>query len=193
MIIITRKGGDGVMLGPALTRETEGALRASLREIPHFPVSGILFKDLAPLLARPGAVTDCVSALHPLVARLEADVLLAIDARGFILGAALADRLRCGFVMVRKPGKLPGDVHAFDYSCEYCDGQLEVTDGAIRPGLRCLIVDDLLATGGTARATADFVTRRGGQVVGFAFMLEIEALAGRRCLTDAPVFSIMRC
>jgi adenine phosphoribosyltransferase len=183
---------DGV-LGPALTLEAEGDLRASLREIPHFPVAGILFKDLAPLLSRPGALTQAAASLEPLLSELEADALLAVDARGFILGAALADRLRCGFVMVRKPGKLPGEVQAFDYSCEYCDGQLEVSAGAVRQGLRYLVVDDLLATGGTARATADFVRRQGGAVVGFAFMLEIEALQGRAQLTDAPVFSVMRC
>jgi adenine phosphoribosyltransferase len=181
------------LLGPRLSVEAEGAFRASLREIPHFPVSGILFKDLAPLLARPGALAESASSLQPLLATLGVESILAIDARGFILGAALADRLRCGFVMVRKPGKLPGDVQSFDYTCEYCDGQLEVTAGAIVPGLRCLVVDDLLATGGTARATADFVTSQGGRVVGFAFMLEIEALGGRARLTDAPVLSVMRC
>jgi len=94
---------------------------------------------------------------------------------------------------VRKPGKLPGNVQSFDYTCEYCSGQLEVTAGVVTPGLRCLVVDDLLATGGTARATADFIDTQRGLVVGFAFMLEIGALKGREQLVEAPVISLMRC
>jgi adenine phosphoribosyltransferase len=181
------------LLGPDLNVETELSLRGSLRDVPHFPISGVLFKDVAPLLARPLALTESASALCPLLAPLEADALLAIEARGFILGAALADRLQCGFVMVRKSGKLPGEVHAFEYASEYCEGVLEVTADIVRPGLRYLVVDDLLATGGTARATADYISSQGGLVVGFAFMLEIEALGGRRRLADASVFSVMRC
>lgn len=164
-----------------------------MREIPDFPVPGILFKDISPLLAEPGVLTDTVSAIEPLVAPLEPARLLAVDARGFILGAALADRLRAGFVMVRKPGKLPGDVHQFDYTCEYCTGQLQVTTGVVQPGDRCLVVDDLLATGGTARAVADYVAGRGGIVVGYCFMVEIVALGGRTRLHDAPVVSLLRC
>jgi adenine phosphoribosyltransferase len=179
--------------GPELAPELDGSFRSALREVPHFPIEGILFKDLAPMLARPGALTDAVSALYPLVASLNPDAVLAVDARGFILGAVLADRLGAGFIMVRKPGKLPGDVQSFDYTCEYSTGQLEVTSGLVSRGLRCLVVDDLLATGGTARATADFVRAQSGLVVGFAFMLEIQVLEGRKQLDDAPVISLLRC
>ena len=173
--------------------KTDRPALGRLRDIPDFPVSGILFKDIAPLLARPGALTDLLSDTLSQMRDIEVDVILAVDARGFVLGAALADRLEAGFVMVRKPGKLPGKVISFDYTCEYCAGVLQVTAGLVHDGLRCLIVDDLLATGGTARATADFVKTQGGDVVGYAFMLEIEALGGRVRLDDAPVFSAMRC
>jgi adenine phosphoribosyltransferase len=145
------------------------------------------------MLARRGALANAVSAIEPLVAPLNVDAVLAVDARGFVLGAALCDRLGSGLVMVRKPGKLPGEVLSFDYTCEYCTGRLEVTAGLVYTGLRCLIVDDLLATGGTARATADFTVSQGAIVVGYAFMLEIEALKGRDRLNDAPVVSVVRC
>lgn len=134
-----------------------------------------------------------VAAVVPQVQPLDFDSVLAIDARGFILGASLADRLGAGLILVRKPGKLPGAVESFDYTCEYCSGQLEVTAGSVSPGLKCLIVDDLLATGGTARATADFVTAKGGIVCGYAFMLEIGGLRGREQLGDAPVISLIKC
>lgn len=176
-------------LGPSL----DGFFKNWLREIPDFPIQGIRFKDLAPVLAQPGALSDAVSSIAPVVEPLEANTLLAIDARGFVLGAALADRLRCGFVMVRKPGKLPGSVHGFDYTCEYCSGRLEVSQGLIRQSSRCLIVDDLLATGGTARATADFVSSLGAVVAGYAFLVEIQFLMGRGRLTDAPVTTLFKC
>ncbi|MBW4421889.1 MAG: adenine phosphoribosyltransferase [Myxacorys californica WJT36-NPBG1] len=179
--------------GPLLNPELDRSLRDLLREVPHFPIEGILFKDLAPLLAQRGALTEAVSALEPLIAPLDVEAILAIDARGFILGAAMADRLRAGLVMVRKPGKLPGEVQSFDYTCEYCTGRLEITTGAVTPNLRCLVIDDLLATGGTARATADFIISQRGIVVGFAFMLEIGVLKGRDQLVEAPVISLIRC
>jgi adenine phosphoribosyltransferase len=167
--------------------------RDGLRDVPHFPIEGILFKDIAPVLAKRGALTQAVSAIDSMVAGLEAQKVLAVDARGFVLGAALADRLEAGFVMVRKPGKLPGPVHSFAYTCEYCSGRLEVTEGLREEGDRCLVIDDLLATGGTARATADFIRARGALVVGFCFMVEIVALRGRGRLYEAPVFTLFRC
>ncbi|MBV8190012.1 MAG: adenine phosphoribosyltransferase [Alphaproteobacteria bacterium] len=173
--------------------ELDGVFRAGLREVPHFPIDGILFKDIAPLLAKPGILTKAVAAIEPLVAPLQVESIMAIDARGFVIGAALADRLGAGFVMVRKPGKLPGKVHSFDYTCEYCSGRLEVTEGALQPGLKCLVVDDLLATGGTARATADFAKSLGAEVIGYTFLIEIEALKGRERLDDAPVVTLLRC
>lgn len=188
---------DRVQVSPNVHLEHIGefdlSLCGHLREMPNFPIDGLLFKDISPMLAQRGFVNKAISAIEPLVSPLGVEAVLAIDARGFVLGAPLSDRLGSGLVMVRKPGKLPGDVHSFEYTCEYCSGRLEVTAGLIQPNLRCLIVDDLLATGGTARATADFVLSQGGVVVGYAFMLEIEALQGRERLKDAPVVRLFKC
>ena len=178
---------------PAVDPQLAALFREWLREAPDFPRPRIVFKDISPVLARPGALARCVSALAPVVESLEPHTLLAVDARGFVIGGALADRLECGFVMVRKPGKLPPPVLSFDYANEYGSGQLEVTPGVIPPGSRCLVVDDLLATGGTARATADFVKSVGASVVGFAFLVEICFLDGRSRLTDAPVVTLFKC
>lgn len=161
--------------------------------IKDFPIEGIEFKDIAPFLAQKGAVRNSAKAMEALLKEHEIDKVLAIDARGFILGAALCGHLDSGFVMVRKPGKLPGEVHVFGYTCEYCTGTLEVSKGLIQPGDRCLVLDDLLATGGTARATADFTLSQGGRVVAYAFMVEINALAGRTKLADAPVYTLIAC
>jgi adenine phosphoribosyltransferase len=174
-------------------RALEALFRDGLKEVPDFPLPGIVFKDIAPMLARPGALTSCVAALAPAVRELQPDTLLAVDARGFVIGGALADRLGCGLVMVRKPGKLPGSVSSFDYANEYGSGRLEVTSGVIAPGARCLVVDDLIATGGTARATGDFVRSIGASVVGYAFLVEIGFLHGRSRLTGAPVLTLFRC
>jgi adenine phosphoribosyltransferase len=171
----------------------ESTFRTLLKEIPHFPIKGIVFKDISPLLARRGFLNAAVSAIEPVVTSLRVDAVLAVDARGFILGAALSDRLHSGLIMVRKPGKLPGDVQSFEYSCEYCSGRLEISAGIIEAGMRCLIVDDLLATGGTARATANFVKSQQAVVCGYAFMIEIQTLNGRDQLRDAPVISMFPC
>lgn len=169
----------------------EEELRNGIATVPDFPVPGIQFKDIAPLLARPGIVQRIAAALAADVAQLQVDTVLAIDARGFVVGAPLADRLGAGFVMVRKPGKLPGRTLGFDYACEYCTGRLEITDGTVRAGARCLVVDDLLATGGTARATADCIVGLGGAVVGYCFLVELAFLGGRTRLADAPVASLL--
>jgi adenine phosphoribosyltransferase len=161
--------------------------------VPDFPIKGILFKDIAPFLAQPGAITLSTTVMAKWVDHLGIDKILAVDARGFVLGAALADRLGAGFVMVRKPGKLPGRVHSFDYTCEYRSGELEITHGIVKPGDKCLVLDDLLATGGTARATADFAASLGADIVGFSFMTEIEVLGGRKLLADRPVYALFKC
>ncbi|NCJ07525.1 adenine phosphoribosyltransferase [Synechococcales cyanobacterium C] len=177
----------------ALSLDLQSAFLEHVHEIEHFPIENILFKDIAPVLAQPGMLNRAVSTISPVVTALQPDKILAVDARGFILGAALADRSEAGLVMVRKPGKLPGSVHRFAYTCEYSSGHLEVTYGVVKPGDRCLIVDDLLATGGTARATADFTLECGAAVLGYCFMVEIEALEGRKRLHDGPVHTIFRC
>lgn len=167
--------------------------RSKLPEVQDFPIKGIKFKDIAPFLGSKGAISRCSSVMADMVEDLRIDKILAIDARGFILGAALSDRLQSGFVMVRKPGKLPGAVKRFDYTCEYRTGALEVSCGMIRPGDRCLVLDDLLATGGTARATADHAKAEGAEVVGFSFMIEITALGGRERLREGPVATLFQC
>jgi adenine phosphoribosyltransferase len=167
------------------------SLKSCIREIPDFPIPGILFKDIAPMLAERSSITKALDALETAVT-FPVDVILAIDARGFVLGAPLADRLGTGFVMIRKPGKLPGGKLTFDYQCEYSTGRLEVSEGLVRPGMRCLIVDDVLATGGTARATADFALAQGAEVAGYSFLLEIGVLGGRSRLTEGPVISLLR-
>lgn len=163
-----------------------------IRDVADFPIPGIRFKDISPLLAQEGAITSAVDMLERAVSSTSIDLVLAVEARGFVLGAPLADRLGAGFVMVRKPGKLPGETDAFGYTCEYSEGELEVTKGIVRLGARCLVVDDVLATGGTARATADFVLSSGGIVSGYCFLVEIGLLRGRTRLGDAPVFSVIR-
>jgi adenine phosphoribosyltransferase len=178
---------------PQIDPELERLFRESLRDIPDFPIPGIVFKDIAPVLARPRALSRCAQALAYATRGFEPDTLLAVDARGFLIGGALADRTDCGLVMVRKPGKLPGAVVSFDYANEYGSGRLEITRGVIAPGSRCLFVDDLLATGGTARATADCVKALGASIVGYAFLLEICFLNGRFHLQDAPVVSLVPC
>jgi adenine phosphoribosyltransferase len=175
---------------PTLDARLAALFREWLEDVPDFPRPGIVFKDISPLLARPGALSMCVSALLPAVRSFEPDTLLAVDARGFVIGAALADRLECGLVMVRKPGKLPGRVLSFEYANEYGSGRLEVTRDVVAPGTRCAVVDDLLATGGTARATGDFVKSAGASVVGYAFLIELCFLGGRSRLHDAPVVAL---
>jgi adenine phosphoribosyltransferase len=167
-------------------------LEAQVPEIADFPIQGIKFKDISPLLAQPGALTSAVGTLYDQLSPLLLDLVLAVDARGFVIGAPLACRIGAGLVMVRKPGKLPGKTHRFSYECEYCTGSLEVTHGIIPSGARCLIVDDLLATGGTARATADFVKSVGATVAGFCFLVELLDLNGRTRLSDADVFSLVK-
>jgi adenine phosphoribosyltransferase len=177
----------------SIQSELSQALLRTLGDVQDFPIDGIQFKDIAPVLGQRGVLSGVASALAPHISPLDIETVMAIDARGFVFGAVLADRLEASFVMVRKPGKLPGDVHSFDYTCEYCSGQLEVSVGLVLPGMRVLIVDDVLATGGTARATADFATRQGAAVSGFAFLLEIGALRGRERLHEAPVLTMLRC
>jgi adenine phosphoribosyltransferase len=167
-------------------------LKAAIRDIPDFPIPGIGFKDITPVLADPVLFGLAIDGVCDALGSIPFDRILAVESRGFLLGAAIAARLDSGVILVRKPGKLPGDVDRFGYTCEYCAGDLEVCRGALRPGLNYLVVDDVLATGGTARACADHVLREGGTVAGYGFLLELTFLDGRKRLDDAPVVSIVR-
>jgi adenine phosphoribosyltransferase len=170
-------------------------LRALVREIPDFPRPGILFRDITPLLLDPGGLDDAVARLADSVQEGgmgPVDYVVAAEARGFILGAALARQLHAGFVPARKPGKLPADTVSAEYALEYGLDALEVHADALADGARVLVHDDLLATGGTARALCELVTELGGNIVGCSFLIELEALGGRARLQPHLVQSVIR-
>ena len=166
-------------------------LREKIRDIPDFPKRGIVFKDIMPLLADAEALQETVEQLAEFAEPRRPDVVLGAEARGFILGAALAYRLKCGFVAARKPGKLPWRTVSAKYALEYGFDALELHADAIEGGARVLIHDDLLATGGTARAKIDLVEQLGGEVVGLAFVIELDFLNGREKLEGYDVFSLI--
>lgn len=171
---------------------TDGVnLRAFVRDIPDFPRPGIVFKDITPLLLDPRALDVAVNRLARFARDLEVDFVVAAEARGFILGGALARALHAGFVPARKPGKLPHETLSAEYALEYGLDALEVHADAIAGGARVLIHDDLLATGGTASALADLVTKLGGEIVACAFLVELSFLGGRDRLRPHPVHSLI--
>jgi adenine phosphoribosyltransferase len=167
-------------------------LRALIRDIPDFPKPGIVFKDITPLLLDPAAVDAAVHAIAGWARPRAVQFVVAAEARGFIFGAALARELRAGFVPARKPGKLPAEVVTAEYILEYGVDALEMHADALAHGARVLIHDDLLATGGTARALAELVQGLGGVVVGCAFVVELGFLDGRRRLEGFDVLSLVR-
>jgi adenine phosphoribosyltransferase len=167
-------------------------LESKIRDIPDFPKRGIVFKDIMPLLADPEALHATVEQLAEFAEPRNPDVVLGAEARGFILGAALAYRLGCGFVAARKPGKLPWRTISAKYALEYGFDALELHADAVSQGARVLIHDDLLATGGTAKAKIDLVEQLGGTVVGLAFVIELEFLNGREKLQGYDVFSLIK-
>jgi len=167
-------------------------LAAKIRDIPDFPKRGIVFKDIMPLLADPEALHETVEQLAAFAEPRKPDVVLGAEARGFILGAALAYRLGCGFVAARKPGKLPWRTISAKYALEYGFDALELHADAISSGARVLIHDDLLATGGTAKAKIDLVEQLGGTVVGLAFVIELEFLNGREKLGGYETCSLIQ-
>ena len=167
-------------------------LRALVREIPDFPEPGIGFKDITPLLADPRALDAAVAGLAELARPLEPEVVIGAEARGFLLGTALARELGAGFVLARKPGKLPYTTVRAEYLLEYGTDALELHSDAVRPGTRVLVHDDLLATGGTARALCELVEQLGGEVVGCAFLIELAFLHGRERLGGHDVRALVR-
>ena len=167
-------------------------LKAAIREIPDWPKKGILFYDVTTLLKNSQCFQEVVNALTAPYENKQVDLVVGIEARGFILAPTVAYGLKAGFVPVRKPGKLPAATHKVSYDLEYGADSLEIHKDAIEPGQRILIVDDLIATGGTAKAVADIVERMGGQIVGLSFMIELTALKGRQRLTNYKVTSILK-
>lgn len=166
-------------------------LKKSIRIIPDFPKPGIQFIDITTLLKDGKAMKCAFDQLAALVGHLEVDLLVGPEARGFLIGAPLAYKLGVGFVPVRKSGKLPGEVIEATYQLEYGEDTLQIHKDAIAPGARVLVIDDLLATGGTVWSTADLVRTLGGEVVGFAFLVELKSLKGRARLGDYPVISLL--
>jgi adenine phosphoribosyltransferase len=166
-------------------------LRALIRDIPDFPRPGIVFKDITPLLLNATALDTAVAALAELASPPQVDFVVAAEARGFILGAALARELGAGFVPARKPGKLPGETISAEYALEYGIDALEVHADAFAGGARVLIHDDLLATGGTARALCDLVGGLGAQITACAFLVELGFLGGRARLQPHVVHALI--
>jgi adenine phosphoribosyltransferase len=167
-------------------------LASFIRDVPDFPRKGIVFKDIMPLLADAAALHETVEQLADWAEPRKPDLVLGAEARGFILGAALAYRLGCGFIAARKPGKLPWRTVGVKYALEYGFDALELHADAIRPGSRVVVHDDLLATGGTAKAKVDLVEQLGGEVVGLAFVIELEFLHGRDKLAGYDVCSLIK-
>lgn len=166
-------------------------LKAHIREIPDFPKPGILFRDITTLLGNPEAFTYALNRMAEQVAEHNVDYVVGIESRGFIFGTPLADKLRAGFVPVRKPGKLPAAVYTAEYALEYGSDRVEIHKDAFPCGGRVLIVDDLIATGGTAKAAADLVAQAGGELVGFSFVVELCDLGGRDKLPDVPINTLI--
>lgn len=167
-------------------------LKNKVRDVPDFPTPGIGFKDIMPLLADAEALRETVDRMAEWGAERRPEIVVGGEARGFLVGAALAYKLGCGFVPARRPGKLPLETIAAEYSLEYGSNVLEVQRDAIAGGARVLIHDDVLATGGTARAMADLVEQIGGTVVGFAFLIELAFLNGRDQIADYDVLSLIQ-
>jgi adenine phosphoribosyltransferase len=167
-------------------------LRGLVREIPDFPRAGVSFKDITPLLADPPALAQAVHELGALARPLAVDCVIAAEARGFLLGPALALELGAGFVLARKPGKLPYETVSAEYLLEYGADQLEVHTDAISDGARVLVHDDLLATGGTAVALCELVEQLGGTVAGCGFLIELAFLGGRQRLAPREAHSLLR-
>jgi adenine phosphoribosyltransferase len=167
-------------------------LKARIRNVPDFPKAGILFYDITTLLQDPAGFRGAVDSLAAPFSDQRIDIVVGIESRGFIFGAAVADRIGAGFTPVRKPGKLPSRTVRASYALEYGTDSLEMHDDAIRGGQRVLIVDDLLATGGTARATTELVKRLGGEVHALAFLIELVALKGRDRLAGERVHAVLK-
>jgi adenine phosphoribosyltransferase len=168
------------------------ALKAKIRDVPDFPKPGILFKDITTLLKDPQGLRQAADLMAAMVRGRTARKVVAIESRGFILGSLLAERLGAGFVPVRKPGKLPARTRKATYSLEYGTDSLEIHEDAVEPGESVLVVDDVIATGGTAKAVAELVEGLGGKVEAYAFLIELDFLKGRSRLEGYEVLSLIR-
>jgi adenine phosphoribosyltransferase len=166
-------------------------LASLIRDVPDFPIEGILFKDITTLIRNKDAFREVVDWMTDQYADSSVDCVVAIEARGYIFGAPLAYKLGAGFVPIRKPGKLPAKIISESYELEYGTNELEIHEDGIEPGQRVVVVDDLLATGGSARAAVNLVNRLGGTIVGVAFLVELGFLHGREQLEGYDVLSLI--
>ena len=162
-----------------------------IKDIPDFPKKGILFKDISPLLKSPEGWGEVMRRLGFFCERTTPDLIVGIESRGFIVGSALATQQRMGFVPVRKKGKLPGNVVGVDYTLEYGNDRLEIQSDALQGAPKVLLVDDLLATGGTVNAASKLIKKAGGQLVGCAFIIELSSLNGKENIPNVPINSLI--
>lgn len=167
-------------------------LRDLIRDVPDFPKPGVTFKDITPLLAHPAGLSLAVEYLTQPFRGMNIDLVVGAESRGFIFGTAVAQNLSAGFVPIRKPGRLPGETHAEEYVLEYGTDGVEIHKDAIQPGQRVLMVDDLLATGGTMAACCRLVRALGAEIVGVAFLIELTFLNGRDQLKEFPIHAILQ-
>jgi adenine phosphoribosyltransferase len=166
-------------------------LKSLVREVPNFPKPGIVFRDITPLLRDPKAFAEAINLMTAFAHKQSAQIIAAPESRGFIFAAAMAIQSGMGFVPIRKPGKLPWKTRGASYALEYGTDRLEIHEDAIRPGQRVLLVDDVLATGGTMKACCDLVRAAEAHVAGTGFLIELTALNGRSKLGDAPIHAVM--
>ena len=167
-------------------------LKKYIKDIPDFPKKSVLFRDVTPLLADKDAYQESIRLLSDFAKEKKVDLVVGPEARGFLFGCPVALALNCGFVPVRKPGKLPREVVSQSYDLEYGSNEIQMHSDSIQPGQNVLIVDDLLATGGTVDAAVSLIEKMGGNVVGIAFLIELEALKGRELLKDYDVYSVLK-
>jgi adenine phosphoribosyltransferase len=167
-------------------------LKALIRDIPDFPKPGILFRDITTLLRDPQGLQYTIDSMAEKCQDLSPDYVVGMESRGFIFGVPMACKLGKGFIPIRKPNKLPAPVHTVEYALEYGTDRLQMHQDAFAPGSRILIVDDLIATGGTADAAAQLIQAAGGELVGFGFIIELVALEGRKTLPDVPIVTLLQ-
>jgi adenine phosphoribosyltransferase len=167
-------------------------LKSKIRDVPDFPKTGIIFKDITPLVQDPVSLRLAISGIIEPFKNTNITAVAGMEARGFIFGSLVAWELNVGFIPLRKPGKLPYDVQSVDYKLEYGEASLEAHIDAINPGDRILLIDDLLATGGTAKASCQLVEKLGGEVIACAFVVELTMLQGRDQLASYPIHSLIK-
>ena len=170
---------------------SEALMKQLIRDVPDFPAPGVMFRDITPVLQDAKAFREVIDSMAECVAPMKADVIVGIESRGFVLGAPIAIQLGLGFVPVRKAGKLPADTIRAKYALEYGTNAVEIHRDALEPGMRVAIVDDLLATGGTAKAAIELVEELGGKVVGVTFLIELDFLHGREPLKGYEICTLI--